>query len=63
MSTLIAPRKPGTPLINFYANGKYTKNLKNFGKKKHMAEPGVAAKNSERNLKAYDEIKVKPTIH
>ena len=63
MSTLVPPRKPGTPLINFYAYGKYTKNLNNHVKRRHMAEAGVAAKNAERNMKPYEELKVKPSIH
>ena len=64
MNSLIPNRKQATPLMSFYAEGKYDKNLINFmSQRRNMAVSGTSAKYAERNSRPYDEINVKPSVH
>jgi hypothetical protein len=58
MST-IPQRPPDTPLLQYYTLGKYPKKVEQQAIKKNYAEPGDAAKITDRNPQPFDDVPAK----
>lgn len=63
MSNVIPQRKPGTPLNQFYALGKYDGSLNRHTVKVGMGKAGLSATLNERNSNDVQEVPIKPQIH
>jgi hypothetical protein len=59
--SIIPQRPPDTPLLQYYATGRYPKAIKYDNFKPSNAEPGVAARMGDRNKQPNEEIQIKPT--
>lgn len=63
MANIIPHRKPGTPLNEFYALGKYNGRFSKSIEKTAISKAGLSATLNERNSNNVQEVPIKPQIH